>query len=167
MRSKLKFLTLPETKPALSMNRKTIFIASLLTFFITAALLVSGSSLLIRSIYTDSDVPLGTFIVWAGLIALPLTMYSGIKRLADPDNEMDRYFSLVFRFLILLALFWVPVSFLLAGNLHFTFSNTDSFQGGQLAMKIFWIFSYSLVISPFILLFIYGITSFLTRNKGR
>lgn len=54
--------------------RKLLFITALAVIAICAYLLITGSPLLLRSLADDIYVPLGTFITWIGLIALPLSI---------------------------------------------------------------------------------------------
>jgi hypothetical protein len=52
----------------------------------------------------------------------------------------------------------VPVSYLLAGNLSFSFSEKATFQGGQAAMRWFWRYSYGLAVLPLTVLLLDGLT---------
>lgn len=72
-------------------------------------------------------------------------------------GRMEKYFSRAFKTLLVLSFLWVPVCYLLAGNLSFTFGNKAGIQGGQTAMKMFWFFTYGIVGLPIVLLAFYGI----------
>ena len=146
-------------------NKKILFILSLIILIVSAFLLISGSPLLVKPLTENSSIPMGTFITWFGMIALPLSIYLGINKLQQAANKRDQYFALLFKVLIVLAVLWVPISYALAGNLSFTFSEKATFQGGQSAMKIFWSFNIFLVIAPLTLWIVYGLLSFLYKRK--
>jgi len=149
-----------------SMNyRKPIFFISLSIILVVAYLLITGSSVLVYPILRNSNLPAGTFITWMGIIALPLSILYGIKKLRQPASQTERYFSLALKMLLLLAILWVAVSYLLAGNLSFSFGNKAGFQGGQTAMKIFWYFTYGIVGLPIVLLIFYGISKLFRKKE--
>ena len=145
-------------------KRKLWFIGSLIVFVTAAVLLITGSSVLTLSLSQKANIPLGTFITWFGIISLPLCFYYGIRRLREPGTSVDKYFGLLLKGLMGLAILWMPICFLLAGNMSFTFTEKAEFQGGQLAMRIFWFFSYFMVAGPIAFAAIFGIAS-LFRKK--
>jgi len=129
------------------------FAASLVVAIIVVILLASGSSILNIPLDKKNTVPLGTFITWIGIIALPLSIYWGVKKLRMPQGGLYKAISILLKVALALAILWVPVCYLLAGNLSFSFSEKETFQGGQLAMRLFWIYSYGVVgLSLFVLL---------------
>jgi hypothetical protein len=131
------------------------FFACLAIIIIVITLLISGSSILTVPIYEGSSIPMGTPITWMGLIALPLTIYFGVKKFRD-HNTTYKLLNQLLKFSVGLAVLWVPISYLLSGNLSFSFSVTvTGFQGGQLAMKLFWGYTYGIAILPMILLIIH------------
>ena len=136
-------------------KRNIWFYGSLLVLITGAYFLLSGSPVLNIALDDAGAVPLGTFITWAGLIALPMAIYWGTARLRKPVNVLNRILSGVLKLILILAVLWVPISYLLAGNIAFNFSETATFRGGQLAMKIFWWLSGSLVAEPVLILFVY------------
>ncbi|MDX1315189.1 MAG: hypothetical protein R3356_06780, partial [Eudoraea sp.] len=73
-------------------------------------------------------------------------------------------FALLLKILIILAVFWIPISYLLAGNLSNTFTEKAEFQGGQLAMKIFWFNSYFTVAAPIVLSLFFGVYSLFRKR---
>jgi hypothetical protein len=146
--------------------RKLLFITALAVIAICAYLLITGSPLLLRSLADDIYVPLGTFITWIGLIALPLSIYIGVDRLYSPRKKNDRYISIILILFIILCSLWMPVCYGLAGNISFSFSEKTTFQGGQTAMKIFWIYTYTLVAGPLILLIVYWINTLIRNRKA-
>ena len=148
------------------MNRRKIwFLSSLIVTFFTITLLVTGSSLLMIALDDDNSIPLGTFITWAGMIALPLSIYWGIKELRKPSSKLNRFLSGLLKIIIILGILWVPISYLLAGNLSFSFSEKVTFQGGQDAMRWFWRLSYGIGTGSILTLIAYWISLIFKKNK--
>ncbi len=148
------------------MNKDRIwFFGSLIILIIALYLLITGSPLLTLTLNRKYSIPYGTPITWIGLISLPLTVYFGVKEMRSPTIKVHRYLSGFLKISLSLAILWAPICYLLAGNLSFSFAENEEFQGGQLAMKWFWIFNISLVISPFIILIIYWFSSLFWEKK--
>ncbi len=143
----------------MKMNKRGIwFFGSLIVTLSTMILLVTGSPILTIALDKANSVPAGTFITWAGMIALPLSIYWGIKELRMPSRKVNRILSWILKIIISLAILWVPISYVLAGNLSFTFSEKVTFQGGQDAMQWFWRLSYGIGIGTIITLIAYWIS---------
>lgn len=140
-------------------KRRIWLLGSILVCTAGIILLVTGSSLLTTPLDKNNTIPLGTFITWAGLISLPLSIYWGIKKLRLPKNRFYFYLSMILKLTVILAVLWVPICYLLAGNISYTFTEKETFQGGQLAMKWFWGFTYSIVIIPILILIIHLVYS--------
>ena len=139
-------------------NRKLWFLASLAVFITALVLLFTGSHILDRSMSKTANIPWGTFITWLGMISLPLSLFLGIKRVRRPDSRIETYLSKTLKALIILAILWAPICYLLAGNIAFNFSGTEGFQGGEAAMKWFWRYSYGIPIASIVALLLYWIT---------
>ena len=137
--------------------KKTPFYISLFLTITVVVIFITGSPLLTLALDNNNSIPLGTFITWLGFISYTLTFYFGIKRLQLPEKTYEKVLALVLKIIILSAILWVPISYLLAGNIAFTFTETITFQGGQQAMKLFWYFIYFLTIGPLVIVSIYGI----------
>lgn len=146
-------------------KRKTYFHIALILTASALILLISGSSVLTMALEIDKSIPLGTLITWTGLISLPLMIYWGIKELRNPSTKLNRILSVILKFIIILGILWVPISYLLAGNLSFTFSEKETFQGGQVAMRWFWRFSYGIGIGSISIIFTYWISLLLKKDK--
>ena len=130
-------------------NLKLAFCLFIVT--LTFTLLITGSPILTSSTPGFDHIPLGTFITWAGMIALP---YSILFAIDWKKPTQSNFLKLLYRLLqltIILAILWVPISYLLSGNLSFSFSEKSTFQGGQKAMKLFWTNSYVIVASPLLI----------------
>jgi hypothetical protein len=141
------------------MNRSKVwFFAALIVTFSALILLVTGSSLLTMSLDQSNTVPLGNLITWAGMISLPLAIYWGIRDLRHPSGILNNFLSRLLKITLAMAILWVPLSYLLAGNLSFSFSEKETFQGGQSAMKWFWGFSYGIGIAAISTVLIYWIS---------
>lgn len=150
------------------MKKQRIWFYFFLLIAIAAfTLLISGSVILTMNLDSKNTIPLGTFTTWAGIIALPLSVYLGVKKFRKPTKQLYKYLSLILKVAIAFALFWMPICYLLAGNLSFSFSEKATFQGGQVAMKCFWFFSYSVVLLPVIVLAIHLITSIAKRKNNK
>jgi len=144
-------------------NRKIRLFTALAIVVFTILLLVTGSPLLTVALDRSDSIPLGTFITWAGLIALPLTVYYGVQELRAPTTRVNKILSLSLKSVLLLAFLWVPLSYALAGNLSFSFSEKVTFQGGQTAMKWFWRLSYTVAIVPILVLLVYWVSALFSR----
>jgi len=105
-----------------------------------------------------NSIPLGTWITWAGMISLPLTVYWGIIEFRKPTKKLNKILSRLLKTTITLGVLWLPISFFLAGNLSFTFSEKLSFQGGQAAMRWFWRLSYGIAITTVMILATYWLS---------
>ncbi|MCO4823050.1 MAG: hypothetical protein KC469_13350 [Flavobacteriaceae bacterium] len=145
-------------------KRRLFFYTALILTLIVIILLVIGSSLLSLALDREESIPFGTLITWTGMISLPLAIYWGIKELRQPSRELNRILSRFIKIIIILGILWVPISYLLAGNLSFSFSEKETFQGGQDAMKWFWRLSYGIGIGAIFILIVYWI-SLIFRKK--
>lgn len=148
------------------MNKRKIYFYSALILTIgVIVLLVTGSSLLILALNSNGTIPFGTLITWTGMISLPLTIYWGIKELRKPTNGLNRILSGFLKVIIVLGILWVPISYLLAGNLSFSFSEKETFQGGQDAMRWFWRLSYGIGIGAILIISTYWISLLFKKDK--
>ena len=132
--------------------RKSILFLCLFIFLFSFYLLITSSNLLMIVLNDELGLPLGTISTWLAFIALSLSIYFSHDKLRKPINFFDKLLAFQLKLSIWVSISWPLISFSLAGNLNFSFSPKDTFQGGQLAMKIFWIINYSLVIIPILVL---------------
>ncbi|WP_345170291.1 hypothetical protein [Algibacter aquimarinus] len=139
-------------------KRKIYFFSSLIITLSTIIIFATGSSLLTLAINNSNTIPLGTFITWVGLISLPMSIFWGIQELRKPTTNFNKFLSSFLKLIILLAILWVPISYLLAGNLSFNFSEKTVFQGGQTAMKCFWFLTYGISIGALSTICLYWIS---------
>lgn len=149
------------------MSKRIIwFFASLIMLVAALSLLFTGSPWLEIGLIEDPYLPLGTLTTWFGMIAIPLAIYWCSKTFRLPERSLDHFLSKAIKAVLLLAILWGPISYLLAGNLAFNFSEVDRFQGGQTAMRWFWRYSYGLPIASIAILLSYWI-ALLMRRVGR
>ena len=146
-------------------SRKINFYGALILTLSVIILLATGSSLLTTALDNDKSIPLGTLITWTGMISLPLTIYWGLKELRKPSSKLNRILSGSLKIIIISGILWVPISYLLAGNLSFTFSEKETFQGGQVAMRWFWRLSYGIGIGALLTLIIFWISLLFKKKK--
>ncbi len=130
---------------------KIYFFLSLCLFFLCAFLLVTASPALEYPLGENDTIPLGSFITWAGLIAMPMSIYWGSVKFRTPEGTFYKVLSTCLKVTILLALLWLPISYGLAGNMNFNFGQGSSFRGGQTAMKLFWSLSKGIPIASIFL----------------
>lgn len=145
-------------------KRQTYFYSALILTLSVIILLASSSSLLTLTLDNKQTIPLGTFITWAGMISFPLTLYWGVKELRKPSKRLNSILSAFLKIIIVLGILWVPLSYLLAGNISFTFSEKETFQGGQVAMRWFWRLSYGIGIGAILIIIIYWISILFRKN---
>ena len=145
------------------MSNKSSLIISLIVFFFAASCLISGSNILLYALLTEPYLPAGTLITWVGMVALPASLYFGFHFLNKPVSPIEKIFSVCIKISMLVSALWAPISALLSGNLSNSFTGKPQFQGGQLAMKIFWSYSYFVVILPLGILFAIGLYSLFKR----
>ena len=146
-------------------KRKIYFYCALILTITVIIILITGSSILTIAFDRHELIPFGTLITWAGMISFPLMIYWGIKELRKPSSKLSRILSGVLKIIIVLGILWVPISYLLAGNLSFSFSEKETFQGGQDAMKWFWRLSYGIGIGTILTLITYWISLIFKNNK--
>ena len=127
---------------------------------ISMYLLGTGSELLIQPFIENPFVPFGSLITWFGLISMQFIILIGIENIRNSNTSIYKTLRLINKLFIILAILWIPICYILAGNFSNTFANKETFQGGQLAMKWFWRYTYSLGIVPILILLIHWIHNF-------
>ncbi|MEY8021193.1 hypothetical protein AB8P51_10200 [Muriicola sp. SD30] len=148
------------------MKRPQLFFSvSLLLFLVCSYLLFSGSPLLNFPLGKNDTLPLGSFSTWAIMISLPFALYWGSSRFRTPQGKAYKVLSVILKILIVLGILWLPLSYFLAGNMNFNFSEVDSFRGGQLAMKIFWVLSTGIPLSSILVLLVSGLLFIFKKKK--
>ncbi|MDT0552983.1 hypothetical protein [Urechidicola vernalis] len=146
-------------------NRNATLIVLVAITLTIGVLLFLGTPILSKSLFEGITIPAGTLITWLGLIGLPLSIFIGVVEFRKPSNKWFRFLSILIKTILVLAILWVPISYLLSGSFSFNYSNTDSFQGGHIAMKIFWILSYGIAIGSLSILILYWISLLVKKIK--
>ena len=135
---------------------------STVVFLVSLGLLVTGSPALLWSLMPG--LPLGTISTWAGMVALPLMMRSGLPALREPETRMHRAYAALFLALVGLGASWGLMGFALSGNWANTFTSAaPGFRGSAAASPYFWQFTYLCVGLPLLTLAIYGLHSLALR----
>jgi hypothetical protein len=143
------------------------FWLSLLVLIAVAFLFITGAAVLTAPLFGSSQVPAGTPITWAGLVALPLTLRLGIRPL-DRPTEPFRTYRVLLNGILLLALAWGLVSYALAGNWSFSFSGAAAgFRGSPAASVYFWYYTYAVAGLPLLWGLVYGGHMVVRRWRGR
>jgi hypothetical protein len=122
-------------------------------------LIITGSPILNKPFIKDSTFPLGTVISWVGIIALTLVIYFIINKIYSSYSSNYKILRFIFKSIIILALLWGFIGFLLANNWAFIFQNHDKFRGSADASRYFWIYTATLVLLPILLILILWLMS--------
>jgi hypothetical protein len=129
-------------------ERQKIFviILALGVFICSAWLLATASPLLLIELAPAPGLPLGTLVAWAGIVSLPVASFLGFQRYLDRDSRLSRASRYSMLCLLLLAAAWGFVSYGLAGNWAFNFSNqSGSFRGSVAAGGVFRAYTVAVV----------------------
>lgn len=149
------------------MNSRIIFLITLLILIICTFLLVTGSDILVKPVIPGSGLPWGTIITWAGLIALPATILSGIENIRLPGNAVCRILNIANKMAVFFALIWGFVSYYFANNWAFTFSQQTEFRGSTRASSFFWNYTFFIIILSLTLLIVYFPYRILNKRRGK
>jgi len=130
-------------------------------------LLLEASPVLTKPLVKGFGLPFGTLVAWVGITMVPLSILSGIRLIRKPISRAYRFYNQVFRILTLLSSFWGLVSYLLAGNWAYTFTESVRFRGSEKAFSVF-IYYTAIIISLSLLFFIiFGIHHFIIQTKKK
>ena len=147
--------------------RTWLRILPLLLLIGSGILLLGGFPILSEPVIEGKGLPFGTLIAWLGISMLPLSILVGIRLIRKPTSKVYRFYNRAFWILTLLGLAWGGISYLLAGNWTYTFSNGETFRGSERAFNIFLIYT-SFVISITLLTFvIFGIHHLIINQKHK
>jgi small-conductance mechanosensitive channel len=98
---------------------------------------------------------------------LPLSIVVGIKILRKPISPVYLFYHRAFLLLALFASFWGLVSYVLAGNWTFSFSNTDRFKGSEQAFSVFRYYTAIIISLTIFLLIVFGIHHLIIKTKKK
>ena len=149
------------------MIRTWLSILPLLLLIGSCILLLEGLPILTEPVIKGFRLLFETFVAWVGITMLPFSILIGIRLIHKPISLVYRFYHRAYWMLTLLASLWGLVSYLLAGNWAYTFSNSDGFRGSEQAFSVF-IYYTALVISlTLLLLIIFGIHHLIIQKKKK
>jgi len=145
-------------------RKKLIAGISLLVILGSAAMLILGSKLLLVPVIKGMALPWGTVISWAALILLPVAMAALFGR-QGAASGMERTFRVLVGTALGFSLLWLPVSYVLAGNVNFVFGESEGFRGSPRASRLFWAYSVFCAAYPLLLALSRAILQLLRSTK--
>lgn len=112
------------------MNSKLYYPLSVLYILLIAYLLVTGSEVLLKPLTSSPFIPMGSFLVWTGLVTIAYSVYRYfVKR---SQHHPNLYPSVVGKyagfFCLIMALLWGFISFKISGNWSFEFESSRLFK---------------------------------------
>jgi hypothetical protein len=149
------------------MIRIWLRILPLLLLIGSGILMLEGLPLLTEPLFKGSELLFGTLVAWVGIIMLPFSILIGIRIIRKPISIVYRFYHRVFLLLSLLSMTWGLVSYLLAGNWVYTFSNSSGFKGSEQAFTVFLYFTAILISLTLLFLIIFGIHHLIIKNKKK
>lgn len=146
--------------------KSLIFIFALLVFVIGCIPIITGDEILTTALFEDPFFPTGNLLTAICFVALSTIFYTGISAFNQPATRREKLFSRIYIVLIILSVLWIPVGYLLSGNWSFNFSSsTAHFRGSPGASQLFWIYNYSLAITPILLALVHLALSVIAKRK--
>jgi hypothetical protein len=128
-------------------QRKFVVVLVLGIAVCSAYLLATASPWLLVEPVRSSGFPLGTLVAWAGIASLPTASLLGFHQFLSRQARLARASRTLMIVLLVLCACWGFVSYALAGNWAFNFSDqSDSFQGSVAASELFRAYSLSIVV---------------------
>lgn len=137
----------------------------LLLFLACLILIASGSPILEEPLMSDLEIPRGTLISWLCIAMLPLSIIMSIRRIRKPTSRVYRFYKRVFICLFLPGAAWGFISYYLAGNWAFTFSDTGVFRGSEKAFQLIVKYTFTLISLTLLIMIIFGIHHFIISKK--
>jgi hypothetical protein len=137
----------------------------LLLFLASLLLILSGSPILVKPLMSEFEIPMGTLISWLCIAMLPLSIIMGIRLIRKPTSKVYRFYKRVFLFFFLLGGSWGLLSYYLAGNWAFTFSDTGVFRGSEKAFQSIVTYTFTLISLILLFLVIFGINHFIISKR--
>lgn len=145
--------------------RKIVFGISLILVIIAAALLISGSDLLVYSVSESLELPLGTVSTWLGMIALPFAFLSSSERIWY-KQEIGKWYAYALWLSALLSTCWGIISYQLSGKWNFTFSGSSpTFVGSDEASEVFWLLSKITAGLPIVIFLVFIVHAWITKRN--
>ena len=148
------------------LKKQLLLSLSVLTFVFTLLPFIMGAKVLTYPLIKDPYFPFGNLLAAFGFVSLPCIFYFGSAAIYYPVLKTERVFSKLFKAFVFLNALWIPVGYFLSGNLSNSFGNATGFQGSELAMELFWMFNYSLLVLPFALWILYLTTKLFSTKTN-
>lgn len=147
------------------MNKRTYLLVLMAIVIITIYLFATGSAILTIGIF---GIPFGNILLWLGFISLHLFFYKLNNKYQTSELKIGKGLHFLAKFLLGVAIFWLVIAYILAGNIELNFSGTSpTFFGSARASVVHWNIIYLLTLSPFILSILYTIIRFIETKKNR
>ena len=125
--------------------RRLFRLLPLLLFLASLLLILLESPILLQPLLNNPEIPVGTLISWLCIIMLPLSIIMNIRRIRKPTSKVYRFYKRVFLCFLLLGASWGFISYYLAGNWSFTFSDTGVFRGSEEAFQLIVTYTFLLI----------------------
>lgn len=150
------------------MSYRTKSIIAFLVFISAVFLMTSGEEFLVRPMFYFIPMPWGNWITWVGFIAFPLSIFYGFSAVRRPKTRFMGLMHIMLKLNLILAFLWVPISYLLAGNITNSFSGSATgFQGSPRASEVFWGYNIFLIFLPLAILSAVGIQTMIDYLKSK
>lgn len=147
--------------------RRLFRLLPLLLFLVCLFLIITGSPILTEPLMDEPEIPRGTIISWLCIAMLPLSILMGLRPIRKPISLVYRFYKRVFICFLLLGASWGLVSYYLAGNWAFTFSDTGVFRGSEKAFRCIVTYTFALISLTLLFLLIFGIHHFIISKKHK
>ena len=130
-------------------------------------MLLEGLPILEEPVIEGYGLPFGTLIAWVGITMFPLSILMGIRFIRKPTSEVYRFYKRVLFVFTLLGVAWGGITYLLAGNWTYTFSNDETFRGSERAFDLFLIYTALVISITLLTLVIFGIHHLIINQKHK
>lgn len=147
--------------------RRLFRLLPILLFLACLLLIATGSPILEKPVRNELEIPFGTLISWVCIAMLPLSIIMSIRLIRKPTSKAYRFYKRVFICLFLLSAAWGLISYYLAGNWSFTYSNTGVFRGSEKAFQIIVTYTFTLISLTLLFLVIFGIHHLIISKKHK
>ena len=147
------------------MKKRTYLLVLIAIVIITIYLFATGSPILTKGIF---GIPFGNILLWLVFISLHLFFYKLNNKYQTTELKIGNGLHFLAKFMLGIALFWLVIAYILAGNIELNFSGASpTFIGSAGASVLHWNTIYLLTLSPFILSILYTIIRFIETKKNR
>ncbi len=149
------------------MIRTWLRILPLLLLIGSCILLLEGLPILTEPVIEGIGLPFGTLIAWVGISMFPFSIVIGIRVIRKPTSQVYRFYKGGFFVFTLLGVAWGGISYLLAGNWTYTFSNDEGFRGSEQAFDIFLVYTAFIISISLLTFVIFGLHHLIINQKHK